>query len=321
MKKILTTLISIFLTLSLLGSPASAVNKTANKKIDLQKTLKFVEDWSKRDKYDKFPESPSFAYYNVYSIKTLKGSIGPELRNKVIDYVRSCQMKDGGFSSNPEFDKTSNTVFTYYALKTLDLVGALDTIDRKRTLQFLLPLVQADGSIYAKASDQRASISTTFYGIASLSLLNAVNRLDTKKTIDYLSSYREPGKGYCLIKGAISMPASTFMAVRSLTLLGGITEEIKREVVEYLKTSRYSGRIENRKYRAIPAIEDLAYVLETLADLAALDIVNHKKILDFVDSLYITENGGFGPEPGLGTTPPSTYHAVLCLEKLGAINR
>ena len=321
MNKIIITLICAILALSVLGSTASAVNKTANKKIDLQKTLKFVEDWSKRDKYDSFPESPSFAYYNLYSIKMLTGEVGPDLRKKVIEYLKSCQVKDGGFSSNPRYDKTANTIFTYYALKTLDLIGALDEIDRKKAVQFVLSLVQTDGSIYAKASDQRASLSTTYYGIASLSLLNAVNKIDARKSVDYIAAHREPGKGYCLVKGGISTPASTFMAVKSLTLLGGITDGIKREVVEYLKTSRYSGRIENRKYGAIPAIEDLSYVLETLTELAAIDVVNQKKLLDFVESLYISENGGFGPEPGLGTTPPSIYHALLCLEKLGAIKR
>ncbi|HEX9136975.1 MAG TPA: hypothetical protein VF905_08530, partial [Nitrospirota bacterium] len=35
-------------------------NKEPEKKIDLAMTLKFIQSWSKRDKWDKFPESPSF---------------------------------------------------------------------------------------------------------------------------------------------------------------------------------------------------------------------------------------------------------------------
>jgi prenyltransferase beta subunit len=316
------SLIMIFLILFVVVPGAHAAARPSEpKRIDLQKTLQFVEDWSKRDKWDKFPESPSFAYYNIYSLKLLKGGVDPEVRRRVIDYLKTCRMNDGGFSSNPEHDPRSSTIFTYYALKTLDLLGALDSIDGKKTAEFIISLTTPDGGILAKPGDRTASLATTYYGLASLALLGGASRCDAEKTIAFINGYREPHKGYCMIREAISMPASTYMAVRSLQILGGLTSEIRNDVISYLKDTRYSGLVRNKKYSTLPTLEELSFVLETLAGLSAVDVVNRKKVTDFIASLYIPENGGFGPEPGLGTTPPSTYHAIFCLNTLGRITR
>ncbi len=320
MKKIIAVYVLLIISVYVCNSLAFALTgNVTRKKMDLGRTLQFLEGWSSRDKWDKFPESPSFAYYNVYSVKALKGAVAPELRNKVVEYIQSCQMRDGGFASSPHHDQVSNTIFTYYALKTLDLLGSIDAVDRKRAADFILSLVRTDGSIMAKADDKTTSLSTTYFGVVSLALLDATTKLDGRKTIAFINAYREPHKGYCMIKGAISMPSSTCMGVKTLMLLGGLTDDVKTEVVGYLKTSRYSGRVQRKKFTTLPAVEDLSYVLETLADLSALDVVDRKNVTDFVESLYIAENGGFGPEPGLGTTPPSTFHAIFCLDKLGRI--
>ncbi len=302
--------------------PSSAEKKKEPpKKIDLSLTLQFIQTWSARDKWDKFPESPSFAYYNIYSLKALHGEITPELRKKVVDALKNCQMKDGGFSAGPNYSKESNSIYTYYSLATLDLLNAMDSIDQARAVEYIGSLILKDGSIKAKTADARATLATTYYGIASLGLLKKLDTVDKKSVISYINTYRESGKGYCLIPGKISMPGATFMAVQSLSLLGGLTPEIKIAVVNYLKESRYSGLVKNKKYTSLPNIEDMAAVLRTLAELSSLDSIDRNAVYQFIESLYIPENGGFGPEPGLGTTPPSTYYAVACLDTIGMLGK
>src|SRR5574337_1138316 len=105
-------------TVSFPSSPEK--KKEPPKKIDLAMTLKFIQGWSSRDKWDKFPESPSFAYYNAYSLRTLNADISPELKKKIIDALKKCQMSDGGFSAGPDYSKESNTIYTYYSLATLN---------------------------------------------------------------------------------------------------------------------------------------------------------------------------------------------------------
>ena len=63
----------------------------------------------------------------------------------------------------------------------------------------------------------------------------------------------------------------------------------------------------------------MTFTLEAFATLAAMSQVNTDKVHAFISSLYVPANGGFGPKPGLGTTPPSTYHAILSLVRLGTL--
>ena len=323
MKKFFAVLAFVLMSLSSFTSSIHAKQTIAEpqQKIDLAMTLKFIQAWSVRDKWDKFPESPSFAYYNVYSLKALNTEISPELRTKIVDALKSCQMKDGGFSAGPGHGTDSNTIFTYYSLATLDLLNALDSIDRQQAIAYVSSLVQKDGSIKAKAADAGATLATTYYGIASLGLLHALDTVNKKSVIGYIDTYREGRKGYCLIQGKISMPGATFMAVKSLSLLGGLTPAVRTEVVDYLTRTRYSGRMKHNTYSTLPNMQDMAAVIEALQELSALNIINKHSVYQFVESLYVPENGGFGPEPGLGTTPPSTYYALACLEKIGELGQ
>jgi prenyltransferase beta subunit len=322
-KKMLSlTMLAAVLILSM-ASFSHAVEKKQGpgKKIDLALTLKYIQDWSARDKWDKFPESPSFAFYNVYSLKALNADISTELRKKVVDTLKNCQTRDGGFSAGPSYGTDANTIFTYYSLAALDLLHALDSIDRKQAVNYIRSLVRKNGGIKMKAADQEATLATTYYGIGSLGILNAVDALDKKSVIAFITTYREDHKGYCLIQGKISMPEPTFMAIKSLSLLGGITPDIRTEVVQYLKETRYSGLVKDKKYTVLPSMQEMAAVLETLAELSSLNVISKDNVYDFIESLYIPENGGFGPEPGLGTTPPSTYHAIVCLDKIGKLGK
>jgi len=321
MKKYLSVVTAVLMLLSLCAPSAYATKNAVEptKRIDLSLTLKYIQGWSARDKWDKFPESPSFAYYNTYSFIALGAGVSPELKERIVAAIRACQMKDGGFSAGPDHGTESNTIFTYYSLATLNLLNAMDSIDRDKAASYVRSLIQKDGSIKAKTADAGATLSTTYYGIASLGLLNALDTVDKKSVIAYINTYREGRKGYCLIQGKISMPGATFMAVKSLSLLGGMTPAIRTEVVNYLKSTRYSGLMKNNTYKTLPSIADMAAVLDTLAEVSSLRVIDNRSAYQFIESLYIPENGGFGPEPGLGTTPPSTYHAVLCLQKLGRL--
>jgi prenyltransferase beta subunit len=321
MKKYLSVITAVLMLLSLCASSAYATKNAVEppKRVDLSLTLKYIQGWSARDKWDKFPESPSFAYYNTYSLMALGAGVSPELKERIVAAIRACQMKDGGFSAGPDHGTESNTIFTYYSLATLDLLNAMDSIDRDKAVSYVRSLIQKDGSIKAKTADAGATLATTYYGIASLGLLNALDTVDKKSMIAYINTYREGRKGYCLIQGKISMPGATFMAVKSLSLLGGMTPAIRTEVVKYLKNTRYSGLMKNNTYKTLPSIQDMAAVLDTLAEVSSLRVIDKQSAYQFVESLYIPENGGFGPEPGLGTTPPSTYHAILCLQKLGRL--
>lgn len=297
-----------------LTSPKSG--RAEARQIDLSATLGFVENWATRDA---FPESTSFAYYNTYCQLALGGKLDDEARKKVIETIQSCQQPDGGFSSEPTV-KDANSIFTYYALKTLQLLDAIAAVDRDSAIRFVASLAQEDGSIKAKSEDKGASLMTTYYGVGSLAVLDAMDKLDKTRIVAYIEAHQQ-ANGFGMKVGKPPAPQSTFAAVQMLDLLGGLTPSIRSGVVDYLKESRYSGLQEDKKYNTLPSIEDMAYVIETASRLSALSQLNTEKMREFVASLFIPENGGFGPSPGLGTTPPSTYFGVVCLTGLGELRR
>ncbi len=285
------------------------------KKIDLSATAKFVENWASRET---FPDSPSFGYQNVFCQLALGGQVSDGDRNKIIGFLRECQKPDGGFVSGPDLKDDSNVIFTYFALASLDLIDAPAAVDRQKAVDFVLSLVQKDGGMKATAGGSQANLGTTCYGIRSLYLLKALERIDKDKTVAYIKSHRDNDKGFGVLAGKPSAPQSTFMAVQSLKLLGGLTDDVRSGVIRFLMETPYSGLREPANL-ALMTMENTAYVLETAAVLSALQELDAKKIHEFVESLYIPENGGFGPSPGLGTTPPSTYYGVESLVKPGRV--
>ncbi|MFY3742484.1 prenyltransferase/squalene oxidase repeat-containing protein [Anaeromyxobacter sp. Red801] len=299
-----------------LGNPARGA--AAGGAPDGAKTLGYLEQWARRDRWDRFPESPSFAFYNLYATRALGGAVSPELRAQVVEYLRSCQARDGGFTATPGTGE-SHVVATLYALRTLALLGALDAIDRPRAVEFLASLKARDGGFRGRAGEAGASLGTTYHALAGLELLGALDRVDRSGAAAFVASHRAADGGFALRRGATSSPVATFMAVRSLKLAGALDAATSAAVAAYLQGSRYSGRLREGTFTSPPELEEEAHVLAALADLGRLDLVNRGEVERFVSSLYVAENGGYGPRPGLGTTPPSTYHAVACLVALGRL--
>jgi prenyltransferase beta subunit len=291
------------------------VRATDANKIDLSATLKYVKDWAARDTY---PDSPSFAYQNIYCQIALDGKVSDSDKQRLIEFLAKSQKQDGGFVTNPSLEQGSNVIFTYFALAALDLIDATSAIDKEKAAGFVLSLAQKDGGIKAAAKDANAYLGTTYYGVRALALLKALDRIDRDRTIAYIKSHRDGAKGFGVLAGKPSAPQSTFMAVESLKLLGGLTEEIRPGVIEFFKETPYAGFKEPENL-ALMSVENTAHALGTATILSAVQQLNTEKIYEFVESLYIPENGGFGPSPGLGTTPPSSFYAVMCLVRLGKL--
>lgn len=309
-----TALVSLTL-LSTVTQSLAAEDAGSGNAIDLQATGALVKQWGSRPS---FPESVTFAYYHVYMTRALDQEVTPETRQRIVEYITKCQQPDGGFTPKPLHTKTSSVIYTYYALRTLGLLGETKVIDRPAAIRFLRARVQEGGGMVATAREgERASLATTYYGIEALRLLDAVDSLNKAQMAAFIQRYREKGKGFTRVVGGISIPQSTYMGVRTLKSLGMLTDTVSSEVVSYLKGSRYSGLAKDQQYRLLPNIEAMAATLEAFATLSAMQQVNASKIHEFISSLYVSENGGFGPRPGLGTTPPSTYHALLSLVRLG----
>jgi len=287
---------------------------------DLARTRGFVESWARRDMSEKFPESPSFAYYNAYATLALGGSITPALRQRIVDAMKACQQPDGGFAALAKGAGPSNVVFTAWALRTLELLGAVDAVDRPRAVAYLKSLVTPAGGMLGRPEERGPSLGATYHGVLALAALHALESLPRDATVAFVRGYHEAGQGFGLLPAMPSTVVGTAMGVKVLTVLGALDGATAEAARVYLERSRYAGHLPAQPtFTTPPSVEELAWALDGLADMSALGAVDRTAVGHFVDGLYIAENGGFGPEPGLGSTPPATFYAVYALVKLGRL--
>lgn len=302
---------------ALFAAGAQADNAQAKPAVDLSKTRQLFLGWTQRER---FPDTVTLAYSTVYALQALGSPLSKEKAEVVIKFIRACQRDDGGFVSDPKYSPRSNLVYTYYALKSLSLLGALDSIDRKKAAQYVVELVQEDGAINPSPHEKgRATLASTYYGVGVLDVLGRLERLNKEKIAAHVLTHRASDDGFAMTPRGASSPMASAMAVKTLSALGGLSELVRAGAIRYLEGAvEFLGTLGTR-YRALATMQSATAIVEALSAMKALDEVDTEKVARFVESLYIPQNGGFGPSPGLGITPPSTYQGVLCLEKLGRL--
>jgi len=315
-----TTLRSLILllVLTLAASVAPADDPDTTPGVDLGKTRSLLESWTHRTT---FPDSVTFAYYLADSLRMLEGGVPAEARDRIINFIRRCQRPNGGFVSNPAFGDAPNVVYTYYALAALDVVDAGYAVDRDKALGFIRRLTDPEGGIRSTPGDKaRPSLGSTFYGVEALRLIKGVEVLDTDKTTAFILAHRTGDEGgFGVTAKGVARPRPTSMAVRTLATLGTLSEELRAQAIGYLETAIALVGTKGPQLQAFSTTQAVTDIVEALDRLEALDDVITDRLVEFVKDRYIAQNGGFGPAPGLGTTPPSTYQGLLCLEKLDAL--
>lgn len=284
--------------------------------IDLNLTLELLKT---KATLTRFPQSTAFAFSHTYSILALAGAIEPQTRKKIVDFIKTCQKEDGGFGADPKPGHKASAITTYYALKSLDLLNALQETDTKKTTQYLLSLVHSEGGFRGHAGANKAFLPATYFGVSSLHLLNTLDTLDKQKTTAYILRFKA-GKGFSMMqKSKGPSPSPTYMATKALKLLGGLTDGIKSEVTRYLKANSYFKQVDDNNTQESPYMKTMAQLLETGKDVSAVGQLDSKRIHGHVKSLFLPDSGGFKTKPNQGSSPHSIYHAVLCLVRLGKL--
>lgn len=287
-----------------------------SEKIDLKVTINYLNTWTMRDV---FPESVTFAYYLTRSLRVLDQPIPAELQQRIISYLHRCQKKSGGFVYRVGVTSKPNLLSTYHALLTLSSLNALDAVDRATTIRYIRSLQKGSGGFRARADRQEADPVSTYYAVSLLLLLKSSDGLDRPKAISYLLSLRGEDGGFRFRKKGVSHPQSTHAVVQTLKQLGALNEKVRSDAVRYFKQSRYSGLGDEKRYRTQPQVRELVFVVEAIRDLNARSQIDVDRIYEFIGSLFIPENGGFGPQPGFGSSPPSTYFALASLDAIGKL--
>jgi prenyltransferase beta subunit len=196
----------------------------------------------------------------------------------------------------------------------------LEKVDREATARYLGALVREDGSVAPSIREKdRAALGSTFHGVGALVRLGRLDLLDKDKTAAFVLTHRAADDGFAMTSGGNSSPQAVAMAVGTLARLGALTSDVREGAVRYLEGAiAFLGTLGPR-YRSLATMQSATAIVDSLVAMDALGEVDTAKVRDFVVSLYVPQNGGFGPSPGLGTAPPTTYQGVRCLAELGVI--
>ena len=114
------------------------------------------------------------------------------LKNETVQWIQSCQLKNGGFTHQPHpaIGANDEVAYTWAAIKALQLVGASPS-DEEGCISYLLSLHNEDGGFGNRPGLPSTPVST-YYAIDALKTLNALTSIDDKKFIKSSANKKSP---------------------------------------------------------------------------------------------------------------------------------
>jgi len=105
----------------------------------------------------------------------------PQLLTTLINWIKSCQLKNGGFTHqpNPVIAVNEEIAYTWAAIKSLHLLAALPS-DKNKCIRYLHSLHNNDGG-FANHPGLPSTPMATYYAVDALKTLDALSSLDTVK--------------------------------------------------------------------------------------------------------------------------------------------
>jgi prenyltransferase beta subunit len=296
----------------------AAKDKKEPVQFDFKKTSQYFHD-----SFDKRPDFPvSIVQMNdyVYSLTALGEAIDAKLKKRMITFARKLQQPDGGFAVDTA-NNASSSLYTDYALETLAYLGSLGSIDIAKAKSYLSSLRQPDGGFSFDTRKKESALATTYYAVHALSLINGLTMIDKPKTAEFIKRFEKKDTGgFSYVKGTgISTAKDTYMAVYVLKTLAMIDDGIKKRSMKFLTSTPYVGNF--KKTSVTLTLDEEAYTLSALRILESVSIVNKEKVVLFLKTFYVSDNGGFAAIEGFDSAPDPTCTAMRSLVELGMLKR
>ncbi|THV51596.1 hypothetical protein BGAL_0105g00100 [Botrytis galanthina] len=243
-------------------------------------------------------------------------------RRETIDFILSCQHKNGGFGAAPGHD--AHLLYTVSAVQSLVMVDAVEDLEQNldgkgKDLvgKYLADLQNKDTGTFA--GDEWGEEDTRFLYAAfnALSLLNSLHLVDVKKAVDYIISCANFDGGYGVSPGAESHSGQIFACLGALSIAKRLDvvniDKLGRWLSErQLECGGLNGRPEKK--------EDVCYswwVATSLAMIGRLHWIDGEKLTNFILKCQDTEEGGFADRPGDMVDVFHTCFGVAGLSLLG----
>ncbi|KAA8570313.1 hypothetical protein MFRU_005g03950 [Monilinia fructicola] len=224
-------------------------------------------------------------------------------RRETIDFVLSCQHKNGGFGAAPGHD--AHLLYTVSAVQILVMVDAVEDLEKNldgkgKDLvgKYLADLQNKETGTFA--GDEWGEEDTRFLYAAlnALSLLHFLHLVDVDRAVNYIVSCANFDGGYGVSPGAESHSGQIFACLGALSIAKRI------DVVNIDKLGRWLSerQVECGGLNGRPEkVEDVCYswwVATSLAMIGRLHWIDGEKLTNFILKCQDTEEGGFADRPG-----------------------
>jgi hypothetical protein len=122
-------------------------------------------------------------YWGLYGWKQVMNN--DEKKQQTSNWIKSCQLKSGGFTHqpNPLIAGNDEVAYTWAAVKALQLLSA-EPVDKAACIRYLISLRNDDGG-FANHRGLPSTPMSTFYAIDALKTLDAFSVLDTAHFLNH----------------------------------------------------------------------------------------------------------------------------------------
>ncbi len=162
---------------------------------------------------------PWLCYWIVHALSLLDYTLMPAETHKVVEFLRKCQCREGGFGGGP--GQLPHLATTYAAVLALCEIGtkeAYDVIDRPALQRFILSLCQPDGSLIMHR-DGEVDMRGVYCAAVPAFLTNIVTPQMFNKTGEWIASCQTYEGGFAAVPGAEAHGGYAFCGLAAAILL------------------------------------------------------------------------------------------------------
>ena len=128
------------------------------------------------------------------------------MKDKLIEYIVSLQLKNGGFTCSSLYSgislstkfQQSHIVFTYSAVNSLKILGALDKVDKKLILKNIGNHQKEDGSFSSFENSTECDLRFVYSALSICRIFEDFSFVNTEKSKQYIDSCYNFDGGYGL---------------------------------------------------------------------------------------------------------------------------
>lgn len=133
-------------------------------------------------------------YWSLYAQETL--SVPKKLASETIVWLQACQMKNGGFTHqpDPQIGANDDAIYTWAGIKALKLLGA-EPKNVQAAVNYLLSLRNSDGG-FGDRPGVHSTPNASFYAIDALKDLNKISALNNSSKPNALVEAQSDFTGY-----------------------------------------------------------------------------------------------------------------------------